>query len=172
MNAFDVVASGLIATGLALGIFMGIIRAVLGAVALTVGGVVAVASAPRFAELLSSVIASPRLATLVGFVCAYALTLASFAGVAWLLRRSLGALGLRWLDRTLGAFVGVALTVGLSGTIAFTMTERVPSAAIVRTSVLMAPLSKLAGWLLHRLPGDFERRFAAVIGSSRGGSER
>lgn len=108
MTGLDYAVAGVMAASIAWGLWRGLVREVIS----LAGWVIAFLAANLFAgplgETLPASIPRPELRVLVAFLGVFVLTLAVTTLVALLLSKIVRAVGLASLDRTLGAFFGVA----------------------------------------------------------------
>ncbi len=151
-----------------LGVYWGLIRQVLAIVGLIVGIALAGRLGPTVASWLSSFIAEPEIAGVVGFVAVLLFVSAITSLIASLLRIFAGLLFLGWIDHLLGGVLGLvqAVLVGtalLIGLVAF------PSpvwSAAVEGSTMASGLLRAAGVLTALLPEMFGVAVRGFLGGS------
>jgi membrane protein required for colicin V production len=140
-----------------LGVYWGFIRQVLAIVGLIVGVALAGRLGPGVAGWLSSFIADPGLAGIIGFAAVLLLVSAVASLIASLLRLFVGLLFLGWADHALGGLLGLAQAV-LAGAALLIGLITFPSpawSAAVEESALAGGLLRAGGLLTAMLPDMF-----------------
>jgi membrane protein required for colicin V production len=168
MNNLDLTL--LIGAGLfvILGVYWGLIRQVLAIVGLIVGVAMAGRFGPSVAAWLSSFIADPDLAGVIGFAAVLLLVSALASLIASLLRIFAGLLFLGWIDHLLGGVLGLAQAV-LAGAALLIGMLAFPSpqwSAALEGSALAASLLRVAGSLTALLPAMFGAAVRGFLGGS------
>jgi membrane protein required for colicin V production len=168
MNNLDLTL--LIGAGLfvLLGVYWGLIRQVLAIAGLFVGVAMAGRFGPDVAAWLSSFIADPQLAGVVGFVAVLLLVSAVASLIASLLRIFIGLLFLGWIDHLLGGVLGLAQAV-LAGAALLIGLVAFPApawTAAVEGSALASGLLRAAGALTALLPEMFGTAVRGFLGGS------
>lgn len=157
MNGLDYTL--LIGAGLfvLLGAYWGLIRQLIAIVGLVVGVALAGRYGPEVAAWLSSFIADPTVAGVLGFLGVLLLVSALASLVASLLRLFVGLLFLGWLDHLLGGLLGFvqACLAGAALLMAMIAFPLPLWAEAVQSSSLAAPLTRLSGVYLPLLPEFF-----------------
>ncbi|MEI7644125.1 MAG: CvpA family protein [Chloroflexales bacterium] len=151
-----------------LGVYWGLIRQVLAIVGLIVGVAMAGRFGPDVAAWLSSFIAEPQLAGVIGFVAVLLLVSAIASLVASLLRIFAGLLFLGWIDHLLGGVLGLAQAV-LAGAALLIGLVAFPSPAwdtAVEGSALASGLLRVSGALTALLPAMFGTAVRRFLGGS------
>ena len=168
MNNLDLTL--LIGAGLfvILGVYWGLIRQVLSIAGLIVGVALAGRLGPDVAAWLSSFIAEPELAGVIGFVAVLILVSAVASLIASLLRIFAGLLFLGWIDHLLGGVLGLAQAVIagaalLIGLVAFPLPTW---SAAVAGSTLASGLLRVAGALTPLLPEMFGAAVRGFLGGA------
>ncbi len=168
MNSLDLTL--LIGAGIfmILGMYWGLIRQVLAIVGLIVGVGMAGRFGPDVAGWLSSFIAEPEIAGVVGFVAVLVLVSAITSLIASLLRIFAGLLFLGWIDHLLGGVLGLVQAV-LAGTALLIGLVAFPSpawSAAVEGSIMASGLLRVAGLLTALLPEMFGAAVRRFLGGS------
>jgi membrane protein required for colicin V production len=168
MNSLDLTV--LIGAGVfvLLGVYWGLIRQVLAIMGLIVGVAMAGRFGPDVADWLSSFIADPQLAGVIGFAAVLLLVSAVASLIASLLRIFIGLLFLGWIDHLLGGVLGLAQAVLaaaalLIGLVAFPTPAW---SAALEGSALAPGLLRAAGALIALLPEMFGAAVRGFLGGS------
>jgi membrane protein required for colicin V production len=137
-----------------MGLYWGLIRQVLAIVGLVVGIIVAGRYGPTVTDWLSSFMADPMLAGVLGFMGVLLLVSALASLVASLLHSFVGLLFLGWLDHLLGGLLGLvqaglAAAVLLVAMVAFPLPFWSPAVA---NSSLAEPLLRVGALFSGLLP--------------------
>lgn len=164
MNLFDLAAVGLVVLASVSGFALGLTRMALSAAAVVAGLTAAVAFAEPIGTRIREILPmSPRLGGLLGFVVVYAAVLVLFGAAAWVVRKSLGRLGLGWLDRSVGGLLGLAAALAVSAVTALGAEQLAPHDELVTESRLMAPLARLGEYGLEQLPMVWQQRVRGLL---------
>lgn len=149
-----------------LGIYWGLIRQVISLVGLLVGIAVAGRYGPEVAAWLSSFIADPAVAGVVGFVAVLILVSAVASLAASLLRIFVGLLFLGWLDHLLGGLLGLVQGVLAAAAILVGMIVYPLHAwsSALESSVLAGGVLRVSSVLTPLLPDFFVQTIRATIG--------
>jgi membrane protein required for colicin V production len=145
MNWVDWIILAVLAASVIAGLFKGLIRTVFSLAGVIVGFVAASRESGGVAAVCENWM-RPEAAQVCGFVAVFLGVVIVFALAAWLLRKILEGLSLKWLDRLLGAgigFVRAALILGVAALVV----ESAGSVGAVRQSVTY-PYALEAGRLL------------------------
>lgn len=108
MTPFDYAVTGVIMLSLLFGVWRGVMSEILALLAWVAAFVAARTWAAPAGELVASGMAEPVWRQVAGFISIFVAVLILFALARWLLSLLLQAVGLRPLDRVLGAVFGVA----------------------------------------------------------------
>lgn len=149
-----------------MGVYWGLIRQVLSIVGLLVGIAVAGQYGPDVAAWLSSFLADPLLANVIGFLAVLLLVSSAASLIASILRIFVGLLFLGWLDHLLGGVLGLAQAV-LAGAILLVGMVTFPLSAwsdSVGTSALAGALLRVGSPLTALLPEIFNAAVRAALG--------
>jgi membrane protein required for colicin V production len=151
-----------------LGVYWGLIRQVLAITGLIVGVAMAGRFGPDVAAWLSSFIAEPGLAGVIGFAAVLLLVSTIASLIASLLRIFAGLLFLGWIDHLLGGVLGLVQAV-LAGAVLLIGMLAFPSSAwssAVESSALAGGLLRVGGVLTALLPTMFGTAVRAFLGGS------
>ncbi|NJN15801.1 MAG: CvpA family protein [Oscillochloris sp.] len=167
MNALDIgllVGAGVFTL---LGLYWGVIRQVLSIVGLLVGLVLAGRYGPDVAIWLSSFIADPLLAGVIGFIAVLILVSSIASLIASVLRLFVGLLFLGWLDHALGGALGLvqAVLAGVALLIAMVTFPLPAWDQLVAESQFAEALLRLSGPLTALLPEFFTIAVRAALGT-------
>jgi membrane protein required for colicin V production len=159
MNAFDWLLLAVIALSALAAYARGIVRSLIALAAWVVGLVAALMFAPWLAAMLPAMPEHPLAPALAAFVLIFVGTLAGGALVAWPLRALIHGAGLGFVDRSLGAFFGVARggVLVLAFVLAAGLTK-LPTADWWQNSMFARPLSDVALSLRPWLPSQWGER--------------
>jgi len=108
LTLFDFVVLGLIALSLSIGVWRGVVSEILALIAWVAAFLAARAWGERVGDLTASQLVDPFWRHAVGFLEVFVGVLVLFALGRWLMALLLKAVGLRPLDRILGAVFGIA----------------------------------------------------------------
>lgn len=159
LTLFDFAVLALVAVSLAIGTWRGVVSEILALIAWVAAFLAARAWGGPVGELTATMFADPFWRQVAGFVEVFVGVLILFALARWLMTLMLRAVGLRPLDRVLGALFGVArgmlvawVAVLLSGFTAL------PQEIWWRQAVLAPPLETAALAARAWLPPDLAKR--------------
>jgi membrane protein required for colicin V production len=108
MTPFDYAVLGAVALSLGLGLWRGVVSEILALLAWVAAFITARAWAAPAGDWVAANMADPVWRQVSGFIAVFVAVLVAFALARWLLSLLLSAVGLRPLDRVLGAAFGVA----------------------------------------------------------------
>lgn len=108
MTLFDYVVLGVVGISMLLGGWRGVVSEILALVAWVVAFLAARTWAVAAGEIVAAEMAEPFLRQIIGFLVVFVLVLIAFGLTRWLISLLLKAVGLRPLDRLLGAMFGIA----------------------------------------------------------------
>lgn len=159
MTPFDYAVAGVILLSLLFGLWRGVVSEILALLAWVAAFIAARTWAAPAGALVASGMAEPAWRQVAGFISVFVAVLIALALARWLLSMLLQAVGLRPLDRVLGAVFGVArgvlvvwFAVLLSGLTAL------PQQAWWRQAVLATPLETAVLAARPWLPQDLAKR--------------
>jgi len=160
MNAFDLVILAL-AAGLALlGAFRGLIRLALGAGGLLVGILLAIRWEERATPAVKRVLDSDLWAPMVAFVGIVVIVVLAAVAAGILLRRLLKLANLAWMDRALGAGVGLLGALLLSAALSIFLAAGLPGDSRLLADSSLAPVTlRLSGAVVRLAPPSLRKRF-------------
>ena len=159
MTVFDYVVLGVLGISVLLGFWRGVISEVLALVAWVAAFVAARTWGAEAGTWFEGVVAEPALRYAAGFATLLVLVLIVFAVARWVLTLLVKAVGLRLVDRILGAAFGVLRggLIVLIGVLLAGMTT-LPKAQAWRDGVLAPPLETLAVAVKPWLPVEVAKR--------------
>jgi len=108
LTLFDFVVLGVIALSLSIGVWRGVVSEILALIAWVAAFLAARAWGARVGDLTATGLVDPMWRHIAGFLEVFVGVLVLFALARWLMALMLKAVGLRPLDRMLGAFFGMA----------------------------------------------------------------
>ncbi len=155
MNWLDVTLTLVLAVSTAAGFSRGFTRTVLGLTAFLFGLLLACWLYGSAGVLFQDYVSHKSVANFLGFVTVYAAVCLAAALAGWLLVKFYKSVGLDWLDRLLGAAVGLARGV-LAGCVlvmvlmAFARKPPPPSVVDSRLAPYMVDGARILSWLAPR----------------------
>jgi len=163
MNRFDVFLLAMVVVLLALGAWKGFVRLLLGTVGLVAGVFLALRFESRVAPLFQRWVTSQELvARLLAFVAIVVGVVIACVVIAFLVRQMLKVATLGWLDRLLGATVGLVCALLFMGTIAVFLTAGFPDQSKLLAGSKTAPyLIQISRGIAKAAPADLRQKFDA-----------
>jgi membrane protein required for colicin V production len=167
LNALDIGILAMLGIFTLLGVYWGLIRQVLALTGLVVGIIVAGRYGPNVADWLSSFIADPALANLVGFISLLLLVSSIASLIASLLHTFVGLLFFSWFDHLLGGILGLFQALIAAAAILIAMiTFPLPLwASAVDSSVLAGFVLRIGTLLTPLLPPLFRDALTFTLGA-------
>ncbi len=160
LNWLDILLGSILLLGLMRGIWTGFSRSVSSLLGLVLGFWVAVNYFPPLSLRLSQFIKDPMWCPLIAFFLLFVLVYLSFVLAGMLVQTLLKAIKLGWMDRLMGAIVGLSKGLILTGVIVFLLTVFLPSdSPVLKGSALYPRLTKVAKMLGNLVPEDMRGRF-------------
>ena len=115
MNLADLVILIILLIGFTAGLARGFVRGLMGLIGLVLGIMLAAGNYERLAELVPSFIPGERGAEIVSFVVIFLVVVFLVAIVARIFARGLRSAALGWLDRLVGAALGIVMSATVAG---------------------------------------------------------
>lgn len=159
MTPFDYAVAGVIVLSLLFGLWRGVVSEILALLAWVAAFIASRTWATPAGNLVASGMAEPAWRQVAGFISVFVAVLILFALSRWLLSMLLQAVGLRPLDRVLGAVFGVARGVLVVWVIVLLAgLTALPQQAWWRQAVLAPPLETAVLAARPWLPQDLAKR--------------
>jgi membrane protein required for colicin V production len=168
MNCLDCILIGILAFTLVRGFMRGLIREVAGVLGILVGSVGAGRFHPVLAALLRSRLPSLPYADLIAYGLVFVSTWSAFVLLGLLASRVARALLLGWMDRLLGAFVGLFKGTLASVVLVTVLTLFLPSSSQVLRRSLFRPHLQIASSRVVGLVPAAERLYHQKQGGHSG----
>ncbi len=169
MNWVDWVVLALTAVSVVAGLFDGFVKTVLSFVGVLAAFFLSPRLAPPIGDFFDKWL-DPRIAHIVGFVAAFALVLAVFGLITWLLRKSLEKLSLSWIDRLLGGGVGLVRAAVVLGIFAM-LADAAGSFSATRGSKTYPLTLQCGKALVQLIPDDAKEKLRGRL-SGKGAGEK
>ena len=169
MNAFDVFILALAAGLVLLGAFRGLIRMALGLGGLFLGILLAIRWEERATPAVKRVVDSDLWAPLIAFVGIVVVVVLAAVATGILLRRLLKLAKLAWMDRALGAGVGLLGALLLSAALSIFLAAGLPEDSRLLADSTLAPLTlRVSGAVVRLAPPSLRKRFDEGMARFRG----
>ncbi len=163
MNALDIALAVVLAAFVVFGAVKGLVRLVLGSVALAFGVFLGCWYNAPVAAAMSGWIQSDSVRRLSAFGAIFLATLAGFAVLVWFITKTLEAAHLRWVDRLTGAALGLAIAALLAGAILVPLTAFLPADSTLVGGSTMAPyIQRVSSLVRAVVPADLKQRYDAA----------
>lgn len=158
MPVVDWIFGGVLLASLVLGAWRGLVYEVLSALSWIVAFVLAQWLAPDMAQMLPMTGATEMIRYAAGFVLVFIVTVFAVALVAWLVKKLVESVGLRPVDRVMGAVFGLVrgVILLLAATVVMEMTPLKTSVWWQASTGVSVSTAVLKG-LKPVLPGEFGR---------------
>lgn len=158
MTIFDYAVLGLVGISVLLSMLRGFVRETLALAGWVAAFVVAKLYTTQLAPLLPQAIPTEALRLLAAFLILFLATLLVSSLLAIALSEVFKQIGLRWLDRWLGAVFGLARGIMIVGVLVLLAgLTSLPQDPRWRNAMFSAPLEAMVGVVLPWLPYDFSR---------------
>ncbi len=160
MNAFDIVLLGLVGVGVVVGFLKGLVRILVGMVAL----VVAFLLASRFDDAVASRLVwtgwSRTVLLFLGYLMLFFGVMLIGGLVSWLARKLMKAAMLGWADRLAGGAMGLVAALLAAALLAYPVVAYAPGGGTLLAHSRFAPyLAAVADLANHLAPADLARRY-------------
>ena len=160
VNWLDVLLGSILALGLARGVWTGFSRSMSSLLGVVLGFWVAVHHFQFVSLRISRFIGDPMWCPLVAFFLLFFLVYLTFALAGLVVQALFKAVRLGWVDRAMGAVVGLAKGLVLAGVLVFLLTVFLPAdSPVLKGSVLYPGLTRVAKVLGGLVPEDVRGRF-------------
>jgi membrane protein required for colicin V production len=164
MNGFDAFVLLAALALVCLGILRGLVRISLGLGGLVLGLLVALQYEGSVAPSFERAVGDPVVAHLLAFAVLVMAVLAGSILLAWALRRLLKKAHLGWLDRLLGAAVGLLCATLLAAAVAVPLASVLPKDSRVLAESRLAPVTlKVSRMVVRLAPQDLREKFLRGI---------
>ena len=159
-NWLDVLLFGMLVVFVCRSLWTGFSRSLASLFGVIFGFWVAIHRFPSISLRLSPWIQDEMWRSLVSFLLIFLLVYLIFLVAGIIVQRMFKALRLGWIDRLLGAAVGLAKGLILAGAIVFILTIFLPSnSPLLRESYLYPAMSQVARQMGSMVPGHLKGRF-------------
>ena len=159
-NWLDVLLGGMLVIFVCRSLWTGFSRSLASLLGVILGFWVAIHRFPSISFRLSPWIQDEMWRSLVSFLLIFLLVYLVFLIAGIMVQKMFKALRLGWIDRLLGAVVGLAKGLVLAGIIIFMLTIFLPSnSPLLRESCLYPALSQVAQAMGSMVPGHLKGRF-------------
>jgi membrane protein required for colicin V production len=160
MNALDIVMVIVVAAFIVYGGVKGLIRLVLGSVAIAFGVFLGCWYHAPVESLLTGWIKEEHVRFFVAFGAVFVGTLLAFAVLVWFITRTLEAAHLRWADRASGAALGLVIAALLLGAVLVPVTAFLPpGSTLVGQSRLSPYILRISSFVKSIVPEGLEKRY-------------
>jgi len=168
MNPFDIALLVLMGILVVVGLLRGMVRILVGLLALVTAFFVASRFHGPVADRFGSAGASADVSMLVSYVLLFIGVMLAGAVAAWLVRRLLKAAMLGWADRLAGAAVGLAVALLAAALLVLPVVAYSPwGADALRGSRLAPYVAAVADLAVRAAPDDLARRYRDGVDSLR-----
>lgn len=169
VNGFDMFLLVLGLVLVLLGLFRGLVRMAVGTGGLVLGILLAIRVEERATPLVRKVVDSELWGSMIAFVGIVVSVVLAAAVVSFLLRKLLKAANLAWLDRGMGAAVGLVGALFLSAALSMILAAGLPRNSRLLADSKLAPITlRLSGALVRLAPPSLRQRFDEGVGRLRG----
>ncbi|WP_025323764.1 CvpA family protein [Deferrisoma camini] len=156
MNPFDLFVLVLAGLLLLAGIWKGAVRQIAGFAGVILGAGAALRYHGELARLIPW--GAPATRELIAFSALLVGAIAAAFLVGWAISRLLGAACLGWLDRTLGAALGLVKAIVVAATVGYFLAALLPArSTLIRRSVTLPYALRAAETALELLPPTYRR---------------
>jgi membrane protein required for colicin V production len=162
VNGFDMFVLVLGLVLVLLGLFRGLVRMAVGLGGLVLGIFLAIRFEERATPLVRRVVDSELWGSMIAFVGIVVGVVLAAAVVSFVLRKLLKAANLAWVDRGLGAAVGLVGALFLSAALSIILTAGLPRDSRLLADSKLAPITlRLSVALVRLAPPSLRQRFDA-----------
>lgn len=156
---YDILIIAIVATGFLYGFFKGIISELFAIAGLIIGFLVAMRYSPLLQPSLLHFIKGETAALCLAFILLFLITAAAIITIGTLIKKAIKFIRLSWLDRLIGALVGVVKGVVVVGLISLLIITFVPEGRIfMKQSTLGRHTIALVRIAVYLLPERFRKR--------------
>lgn len=160
MNGLDIAIVVVLIAFALYGAVKGMVRLILGALALAIGIFLGCWYNAPVAGLLSGVITSEPVRRFTALVLILIATVAAFTVLVWFITKTLEVAHLRWIDRVTGAVAGLALACVLAALLLVPLAAYLPAdSAMMNGSALSPYVLKVSSLAKSIVPADLRQRF-------------
>jgi len=168
MNGFDVALLVLMGVLVVIGLIKGLVRILVGMLALVTAFLVASRYHDPVASRFSDWIDSPELALLASYILLFIGVMLAGGVAAWLLRKVLKAAMLSWADRLAGAAVGLTAALLAAALVVLPVVAYAPRGSELLSRSTLAPYVAVVADLAVRMaPDDLASRYRQGIEALR-----
>jgi membrane protein required for colicin V production len=160
MNALDIALVVVVAAFVVYGAVKGLVRLVLGSVAIASGIFLGCWYHAPVEAFLSRWIHEEHARLFVAFGSVFVLTLLAFAVLVWFITKTLEAAKLRWVDRLTGAAVGLLLAALLLGAVLVPVVAFLPTdSTLVGGSRISPYVLRISAFVKSIVPDSLKKRY-------------
>src|SRR5262245_2238585 len=168
MNGLDIALVVVLIAFALYGAVKGLVRLLLGSLALAVGIFLGCWYNAQVAGLLSGLITSEPVRRLTALVLILVATVAAFAVLVWFVTKTLEVVHLRWIDRLTGAAAGLALACVLTALLLVPLAAWLPTdSAMMNGSALSPYVLKASSFVKGLVPQEVRQRFEESTGKMK-----
>lgn len=171
-NLIDLFIIGTLSTTLVLGIWKGFVRSLTALASLVFGVILAVKYYPRIEPYLAKVSSlDPHISMILSMILVFIAVQAVFVVIRYVLDMLIDVSRLSWLDRTLGAAMGVSAGFLLASAAVHAILMGVPEWSVVKESKLVEPMRELSSKAVAYAPKHYVEQVETLINKWKGTKE-
>lgn len=160
MNALDIALVVVVAAFVVYGAVKGLVRLVLGSVAIAFGVFLGCWYHAPVEAAISGFVKEEHVRLFVAFGAVFAGTLIAFAVLVWFITKTLEAANLRWMDRLSGALLGLVLAALLIGAALVPVTAFLPAdSTLVGQSRISPYILRVSTFAKSIVPAGLRKRY-------------
>jgi len=160
VNALDIALVIVVAAFIAYGAFKGLVRLVLGSIAIAIGfGLGCWYHAPVEAAI-AGWIKEEHVRLFIAFGAVFLATILAFSILVWFITKTLEGVHLRWIDRLSGAGLGLAIAALLAGALLVPLTAFLPADSTLVSGSRISPyIVRISAAVKSMVPESLRKRY-------------
>jgi membrane protein required for colicin V production len=171
-NLIDLFVAGVMLIGFLLGIWKGFVRSLTALASLVLGVLFALKYYPRVEPYLGKISSlDPHISMILSMVIVFIAVQVVFVAIRRLLDALVDLTKLSWLDRILGAIMGLAAGFLIAGAAVEVMLTGIPEWPVIKQSKLVAPVHELSQKALSFAPQSARDHLQALTKKWKGIAE-